>query len=60
MGNQIRRAQEGRHQNYLFNADDGMVVSSEPILLQGEFSTLVRMFNREGLKINVRKKFGMV
>ena len=36
--------QEGRHQNYLFYANDVMIESSEPKFLQGSLSTLVGMF----------------
>ena len=54
------RRKEGRHQNSLFYADDGMVTSSEPRWLQGIFGTLSGIFDRVGLKTNVRKTFGMV
>ena len=37
---------EGRHQAYLFYADDGMVASSEPRWLQNEFNSLVGLFYR--------------
>ena len=47
--------QEGRHQNSLFYAYDSMVVSSDPIWIQGNLSTLVGLFNRVGLNTNVRK-----
>ena len=52
--------QEGRHQADLFYADDGMVASPETRLIQGEFSTLVGLFDRMGLQNNVSKKVGMV
>ena len=52
--------QEGRHQNALFYADDGMVTSSDPQWLQGAFSTLVGLFDRVGLLNNVRKTVVMV
>ena len=55
-----KRGQEGRHQNTLFFADDGMVASSDPRWLQGEFSSLVNLFDRVGLRTNVDKTFGMV
>ena len=55
-----RRVQEGRHQNALFYADSGMVASLEPQWLQGAFSTIVGMFNRVFLKINIRKTAGKV
>ena len=51
--------QEGRHQNYLFFADDGMVTLSDPRWLQGAFFTLTGLFDRVGLKTNFRKKSGM-
>ena len=51
---------EGRHQNSLFYADDGMVVSSDPQWLQGAFSTLVGLFDRVGLRNNDEKKVGIV
>ena len=54
------RGQEGRHQNALFYADDGMVALSDPRWLKGTFSTLVGLFDRVGLKTNVRKTSGMV
>ena len=47
------RRQEGRHQNFLFYADDGMIASSDPVWIQGMFSTLVGIFDRVGLKTNV-------
>ena len=48
------------HHNYLFYAEDGMVASSDPKWLQGEFSTLVGLFNRVGLQNNAGKTVGMV
>ena len=48
------------HHNYLFYADNGMVASSDPQWLQGEFITLVGLFDREGLRTNVGKTVGMV
>ena len=54
------RGQEGRHQNSLLYADDGMVVSLDPRWLQGDFSTLVRLFGRMILKTNVGKTVGIV
>ena len=54
------RGQEGRNQNDLFYADDGMVASSDPQWLQGDFSTLVGLFDRVGLRTKVRKTVGMV
>ena len=55
-----KRGQEGRHQNSLFYADDGMVASLDPRWLQGAFITLVSLFDRVGLRTNVRKTVGMV
>ena len=55
-----RRRQEDRHQNALFYADDGMVVSSDLRWLQGDFSTLLGLFYRAFLKANVVKTVGMV
>ena len=54
------RGQEGRHQNSQFYADDSMVASLDPGWLQGDFSTLVGIFDGVGLKTNVRKTIGMV
>ena len=51
---------EGRHQAAMFCADDGMVASSNPRWLQGSFNTLVGLFDRVGLRSNVRKTVGMV
>ena len=52
--------QEGRHQNTLFYADGGMVASSDPQCIQGEFSTLVGIFDRVVLRTNLGKTVGMV
>ena len=41
--------QEGRHQNSLFYADNGMVALLDLRCLQGAFSTLVGLFDRVGL-----------
>ena len=51
---------EGRHQAALFYADDGMVASSDPRWLQSAFNDLFGLFDRVGLRKNVRKTFGMV
>ena len=51
---------EERHQAALFYAEDGMVASSDPGWLQGTFNTLVGLFDRVGLRNNVRKTVGMV
>ena len=52
--------QEGRYQAALFYADDGMVALPDPRWLQGAFNTLVGLFDRMGLRKNVRKTVGMV
>ena len=57
---QGERGQEGRHQSDLFYADGGMVAFSDPRWLQGEFNTLVGLFDRVGLRTNLRNIFGMV
>ena len=54
------RVQEGRHQNALFYADDGMVSLSGPQWLQDAFSTLVGLFDRVVLQTNVGKTVGTV
>ena len=59
-GGQDGRVQEVRLQNSLFYADDGMLDSSDPGLLQGAFSTLVGMLDRVGLRTNVGKTVGIV
>ena len=50
---------EGHHQEAVFYADNGMVVSSDPAWLQGAFSSLVAIFDRVGLQTNVNKKVSM-
>ena len=40
--------------------DDSMIASSDPIRIQGVFSTLVALFDRLGLKKKSRKMVGMV
>ena len=52
------RRQEGR--NALLYTDDGMVASLDLRWLQGAFSTLVGLFDRVGLRINVGKIVIMV
>ena len=54
------RGKEGTHQNPLFYADDGMVASSDLHWLQGDFRTLVGLFDRVGLNTNAGKTVGMV
>ena len=55
-----KRGGEGRHQDALFYAYDGMVALSDPRWLQWEFDTLVRMFERVVLQTNAGKTFSMV
>ena len=43
----------------MFYADNGVVASSDPAWLQGAFSALVAIFNRVGLRTNVRKTVSM-
>ena len=59
-GERGERGKEGRHQNALLYADDGMVASLDPRWLQDAFSTLVGLFDRVGLWTNVGKIFVMV
>ena len=54
-----KHGKEGRHHNALFYVDDGMVASSDPRWLQGAFSTFVVLFDRVGLRTNVRNTVGM-
>ena len=51
---------EGRHQAALFYANDGMVASSYPAWIQAAFTSLVGLFDRVGLRKNVRKTVSMV
>ena len=60
VGGQEVHGQQGQHKSYLLYADDGMVASSEPGWLQGNLSTLVRLFNRVGLRKNFKKTVRMV
>ena len=52
--------QEGQHQDALFYANDGMVVSSDPAWLQGAFTALVGLFDRVCLRTNAGKTVSMV
>ena len=52
--------QEVRHQNALFYTENSMVASSDTRWIQGEFSTLVGLFDRVGLHNNSGKTVGMV
>ena len=54
------KGNEGRHQAALFYADDGMVALSDPRWIQCAFDTLLSMFERVGLRTNVRNTFRMV
>ena len=56
----VECVQEGRHQNALLYAEDGMVASPDPPWLQGAFSNLVGLFDRVGLRTIVRKTVRMV
>ena len=47
------------HFSAVFYADDRMVVSSDPVWLQGAFSALVAIFDRVGLRNNVNKTVSM-
>ena len=44
----------------LFYANDGMVASTDPGWLQLAFDMLTGIFDRAGLRMNVRKTVGMV
>ena len=59
MGERGERGQEGRQQATLFYADNDIVASSDPRWLQSAFDILVVLFDRVGLKTNVRKTVGM-
>ena len=54
------QGKEGRHQAAVFNAYNGMVASYEPCWIQVDFKTLVRLFDRVGLRKNVGKTVSMV
>ena len=54
------RGQKGRHKMALFYMDGVMIASPYPGWLQGAFRTMVAMFNRVGLRMNVEKTVGMV
>ena len=43
----------------MFCANDRMVVLSDPAWLQGNFKALVAIFDRVGLRINIRKTVSM-
>ena len=45
---------------FFFNADDGVVASTEPGYIQSAFDLLTGMFDRVGLRKNVRKTVRMV
>ena len=44
----------------LFYADDGMVGSIDPKWIQSAFDTLMGIFDRAGLRKNIRETVGMV
>ena len=58
--NRRERGREGRHQDALFYAYDGMLVSSNPQWLQWAFTQLVGIFDRLGLCTNSRKTVSML
>ena len=43
-----------------FYADDGMMASTDPGWLQTAFDTMTGIFNRMGLRKNVKKTVGML
>ena len=47
------------HANF-FYTEDGLVVSTDPVWLQGAFDTLTGLFDRAGIWKNYWKKFGML
>ena len=51
---------EGRHQSAVFYANNGMVISSDPAWIQGDFNALVVIFDRVVLLTNVGKTVSMV
>ena len=56
-----RWTEEGlKVQEAIFCAYDGMVASTNPRWLQTEFDVLLGLFERVGLKTNVRKTVGVV
>ena len=57
---QGERGNKGRRQAALFYADNGMVALSNLRWLQWAFDTLISLFERVGLRTNVRKKVIMV
>ena len=59
-GRQGGHGRQGRHQNALLYADDGMKSLSDLGRLQGRFITLVGLFGRVVLRTNVRNTVGMV
>ena len=59
-GSMGESGREGRHQATLFYANDGMLLSSDHAWLQGAFTALVGLFDRVGLRTNVRNTVRMV
>ena len=54
IGEEVRRVLSA------FYADDGLIQSRNPVLLQISFDILIGLFDRVGLKTNTAKKKGMV
>ena len=59
-GGQGRCGREGRHQNTVLYADDGMIALSDQGWMQGAFISLVGMFYWVGISTNVVKTVGMI
>ena len=53
------RGMESRHLAALFYSDNGMLASSDPQWLQWDFTQLVGLFDRVGLKKNCGKTVSM-
>ena len=49
-----------QHRAAFFNADNGLVTSTDPVWMQGEFDILTVLFDRVGLQENVRKRVRMI
>ena len=48
------------HRATFIYRDDGLVAPMDPFWLQGSFDTLTRIFDRVGIRKNVRKTVGML
>ena len=59
-GKQGGSRQDGRHQNYLFYADDIMIAPSDLGWLHGAFRTMLGLFYRVGIKTNVGNTVEMI